>query len=139
MPTLSVPIHDTHGAVIELRIGKATPTGSRSDPGERVRVMLDTGAQRSSIDEEMARQLGLELIGNTEIVTPSTGDEAMPTRIYHAVLTLEHPDLHVRLPSTALVSAKIANQGVSLILGRDLLALFTIIWEGPERRCLVCA
>lgn len=130
MPTIPIPIHPTRGPIVQVRV--ASPKR-----GEMLDAMIDTGAERTSIDAEQARMLGLEEIGTTDVVTPSTGSDAVQRKMWRGNLTFEAGKFACDLQGVELVEADIANQGFSLLLGRDVLSKFIFLWDGPANRTTV--
>jgi predicted aspartyl protease len=127
MPNLLLPIHPTRGALLDVRVVAPSRT-------EILRALVDTGAERSSIDREQADMLGLEHVSRADVVTPSTGPEPKSVMVRRATLVLVADRFECKIPGVPLLEAELENQGFTLLLGRDILSRFHIHWDGPAKR-----
>jgi hypothetical protein len=126
MPSLLIPIHPDRGPIFEVHVVSSSKV-------ETLTALLDTGAERSSIDVNQARMLGLEKIGEADVVTPSTGKEAKKTNVYKSDLVITAGRFECEIPGVELLEAEIENQGFTLLLGRDILSRLHLIWDGPAK------
>lgn len=133
MPHISLRIDDRLGALIDVLVGSP---GLPSTNQRRRIACLDTGAEHSAIDQQLAREMGLEQVDATQLVTPSEpeGDRRM---IYEASLCIEAPGMISEAPSVRLTGVDLSNQGFSLLLGRDLLKKMIVVWNGPAQSAVV--
>jgi aspartyl protease len=114
-PARGVPlaIDERGGIVVPVRIGDTGPFN----------FILDTGASRSIVSDDLARQLGAPLVARSEVVT-SAGTE------WHGVVRLAGvsvADAWVELLlAPAVPAARLAalGRGVRGLLGQDFLSAF---------------
>lgn len=126
MPSLHIPIHPSRGPLFEVHVVSPSKV-------ETLTALIDTGAERSSIDSGQARMLGLERIGEADVVTPSTGADAKKTNVYKSDLVITAGRFECEIPGAELPEAEIENQGFTLLLGRDILSRLHLIWDGPAK------
>lgn len=126
MPSLPIPIHPDRGPLLQVHVVSPTRV-------ETLTALVDTGAERSSIDRNQARMLALETIGTADVVTPSTGPEAKKTNVYKSELVIQAGKFECEIPGIELLEAEIENQGFTLLLGRDVLSRLHLIWDGPAK------
>lgn len=93
---------------------------------EEYKAYLDTGAGRTLIPERDAVKLGLEYVGDTEIITGSGKDHI---KLYKATITFLNKDFSVLvlgrdLPEQAIVKA---------IVGRDILDKYKVCFNGMRK------
>lgn len=138
MPVIPVKIHETQGPLLDVMVGKVRRDPARGNSRRRCRALIDTGAEHSMIDQGLASELGLEIIGNSEVVTPSQPEPGTPTPIYAASLVFEHPLLDTELPTMRLRAGQLADQGFTLLIGRDLLNRFAFTYDGQAGTALLC-
>lgn len=130
MPLFQVPIHPTRGALCNVRVKSPTRT-------EELRALIDTGAERSMIDAEQARMLGLQEAGEADVVTPTTGGNAVKQKLRRANLVFVAGRFECVIPNVELVESELINQGFALLLGRDVLNKLTMIWDGGNKHVTV--
>ncbi|TMA57640.1 MAG: hypothetical protein E6J80_06080 [Deltaproteobacteria bacterium] len=90
-------------------------------------ALIDTGASLSAVDDEVVRTLGIAPVGQTQIHTAG-GIVARPL----------YP-MRFSFPGTALppitfrrvAGGALQSQGVVALLGRDMLANFILVYNGP--------
>ena len=95
-------------------------------PERRVRLLVDTGASRTSIRADVLADLGLESLRDVRVSTPAGQD--VPARRYQVRLTL--PGGHV-LGRCAVRDLPAGSRGVDGLLGRDVLATALLVADGP--------
>jgi hypothetical protein len=92
---------------------------------------LDTGASRTSIDVGIARKLKLIQVGDTYITTAG-GIIKSPTfliDIYFPNTTLS-PFINLEISSCNLHVINDVSPPFDILLGRDILARWNIVWNG---------
>jgi hypothetical protein len=96
--------------------------------------LIDTGASCSAIDATLARGMGLEPRGVTQIHTPSTGDAYETRNLYDVSFVLGHDQpaaLHLTL---SVIESGFASEGFLVLIGRDVLSRCTFTYHGPTGR-----
>ncbi len=99
-----------------------------------VTAHLDTGASITSIDIELAKKLNLIPTGPT-IVYTANGPAEMPSY----VIDLHFPNTNlmpfINLP---IGSCNLAGQNnFSILLGRDVMSRWNIVWNGPSSTVII--
>lgn len=134
MPYLSLHIDQRMGALMDVLVG--SPGIPCANQSRRI-FLLDCGAQHSAIDQQLAHELGLKAVDDTNLVTPSE-PEGERRMVYEASLCIEAPGMVSEAPSVRLTGAELSNQGFSGIIGRDLLGKLLVVWDGPAGTVRVC-
>lgn len=100
-----------------------------------VKALVDTGALRSHVDLSILSSLGLEMAGEIEVFTASTGmvPEKMGSYIIDLYFAGDRPgclakDLEV------IGSDKLAGLRVDMLLGRDILDRCLLVYDGLHHR-----
>lgn len=126
-----------HNIQIEVSTATAYALGQNS-PRKRITVWghFDTGASRTSIDHNLATHLGLISHGQSTGFTAS-GPSATPN------YTVDVSFLNTGLKSIANLEAGSCNlpfdldgdlsdpKNSGLLIGRDIMSLWNIVWHGP--------
>jgi predicted aspartyl protease len=111
----SVPLTiDAHGGVgVDVRVNGAGP----------FRFLLDTGAARTVIADDLAREVGAAAVARSEMVTSAGSDMRLVVRLASITMTPAARDgvLAVVLPAGALTPL---GRGVRGLLGQDFLSGF---------------
>jgi hypothetical protein len=95
----------------------------------RVRALLDTGASRTVVECRFLEDLGAEVTGTTRIHSSTTGDEPVPALMLAASLALAGDVLAADLE--VLAAADLGGLGIQVLLGRDILNLCLLHYDGP--------
>jgi hypothetical protein len=93
---------------------------------------LDTGASRTSIDVGVAHKLNLIQSGTTSIITAG-GIITAPTffvDLYFPNTNLS-PFINLEISSCNLHVVSSASPPFDILLGRDILSRWNIVWNGP--------
>ena len=102
------------------------------------RALIDTGANSSCIDPSVTSSLGLEPHGTVPAHTPSTGDHphlANQTDLSIIVPPAYRGDAPLVLGAvSALESRLLEHQNIHALIGRDVLARCTFLYEGAANR-----
>jgi Aspartyl protease len=99
-----------------------------------VNGLIDTGAEGTCIDPHIARDLGLSPVGQGLMLTPSTGDAPVPVNKYDIGILISATattEPHT-LPSLIVMESKIVNQGISVLIGRDILEGCLFVYDGQS-------
>lgn len=103
-------------------------------PSVRARLMIDTGAQKTVIDRQIAEQLGLSPIRFESMVGVSHVPEDCP--VYLMSMTIFVGDGTVNTPltfTTEMIGMKTPPipRHFAGLLGRDFFRFVTIVYDGP--------
>jgi hypothetical protein len=90
-------------------------------------ALIDTGASVCMIDEGILSSLQIPPLGATNIATPSGSAQQLT---YPASLSFPGTNLP-NVSFTDFVSGPLAAQGIIVLLGRDVLRDFVLIYNGP--------
>jgi hypothetical protein len=106
-----------------------------------VLALLDTGAERTCVDPTVVTRLGLPFSGTGLMGAPGVGvgpavlGGSILGASYEAGLVILHP---VTKPPSNLVvhelvvdELPLANFGIEAVIGRDVLALCILVYDGP--------
>jgi Aspartyl protease len=120
---------DKGGIVVEVRVNGAGP----------FKFMLDTGAARSLVAEDLAREVSAPIVAKSEVVTSAGSDVRLVARLQ----SLEMASATANdLLAPVLPAARLAQlgRGVRGLLGQDFLSAFNytldyrrgrLTWDGP--------
>jgi len=90
-------------------------------------ALFDTGASVTCVDDETARQLGLPIINMVSIASAS--HEASQHNVYPISLEILGPN--IIFESIYAVGGPLKAQGLVALIGRDVLRLCTLHYNGP--------
>jgi len=107
-------------------------------------AQVDTGASYTSIDINLAKHLNLLVMGQSESRTAS-GLQIMPNFAIDINFpnTKLSPFYNVRISSCKLGfdlsknSVTLADQNFGLLIGRDIMTRWNIIWNGPTSTVII--
>ena len=92
--------------------------------------LIDTGCSHTCVDYRALEYLGIPFIDFASVSTPG-GEEQM--RVYP--VKLEFPELGNFSHGFDRVSGvDVASQGIYVLIGRDLLANFSMQYDGPSKK-----
>ena len=102
----------------------------RSDEGRNSKsvngkVLFDTGASGTAIDQSVAQNLGLLIIGPTKLNTPSHSN--VPSLEYEGKIVIDGHPFHLE---RAVGAPVLETQGVLALIGRDILSLGKLEYDG---------
>ena len=89
--------------------------------------LLDSGASNTCIDEEAAQKLQLPVIDVGSMCSASHAK--IPSNIYPIQFSVVGFPIQLQSPRT--MGAALKEQGLLLLIGRDLLAHCTLFYNGP--------
>lgn len=102
-----------------------------SGPAPRIRVagsvLVDTGALASCVDCRAAEQAGLSVVGEGRMGSATHPNEVVP--IYAGRLRVRD---FVDIDLMGAYGANLDHQGLIALIGRDVLRLWTVVYNGPE-------
>jgi predicted aspartyl protease len=125
----AIPIQLT----IAQNMAKALAEQGKSVPTKQGMALIDTGASRSAIDEDVAKELGLPIVNVGKMTSAS--HEQHPCNLYPVQFSIP-PAITFQSPQT--MGAKIAPQGYIAIIGRDFLAKCVFIYNGGAGTVTLC-
>lgn len=121
-PTIPVAIGITaaHAAVLE-RQGQTPP------PAITGRALIDTGASLCMVDESVIGRLGIPAYGYQKIAG-ATGSSTLAT--YPASLAFPGTPIP-NITFTDFVGSPLAQLGILVLIGRNVLTSFVLVYNGP--------
>lgn len=134
MPVILMQVREPGGPLLPTLVGHPSDDGSQPMAQRERLGLVDTGAGSSFIDASLAAEMGLEPVESTSVVTPSTAT-GKPSVVYEVSLCVRHPAMETLLRRVRVIEAELAPQGFSLILGRDSLQHFLVIYNGTTGVC----
>lgn len=128
MPSISIPFSRELGPVVDIYIGvtkareQALANAGLPTPSILpIRMLIDTGATSSCIDESVIRPLGLAPTGIVPVMTPTTGAHPAEMFQYDVRLFLGAP-LYKFFDALPVTACHLIPHGIQGLLGRDVLA-----------------
>ena len=123
------------------RLAALVEAGERPPDPVSGRALIDTGASSSCVDPSVTGGLGLEPHGRTLVHTPSTGDQphaANQTDLSIIIPPAYRGDAPLILGTVlALESRLLDHQSIHALIGRDVLARCTFLYEGAANRFML--
>jgi len=111
---------------IEQNAAKALLAQGKSVPSKAGWAMIDTGASNTCIDDQVAKELGLPVIDVGSM--QSASHEKHPCNVYPVQIVTQV----VTLNSPRTMGANLAKQGLLVLIGRDVLAVCNLFYNGPS-------
>ena len=110
-----------------------TQQGKSAPPPEVGLALIDTGASNTCIDDEAAKKMGLPVI---DVGTMSSASHA-ETQWNIYPIQIEIPGFPIRFQAPRAMGAALKEQGLLLLLGRDMLARATLFYNGAAGQLTV--
>lgn len=90
-------------------------------------ALIDTGASRTCVDRQAIQDLAIPQIGVERVYTPQGSEEQYkyPARISFPGTPLPAVEF------SSVFGAQLREQGLVALIGRDLLSLFVLTYNGP--------
>lgn len=88
--------------------------------------MIDTGATGTCIDEQAAQELGLPVIDVAKMTSATHADQQC--NVYPVQINIPPA---ITLNSLRTVGAALAPQGLLVLIGRDVLRVCSMFYNGP--------
>lgn len=110
--------------------GRAVP------PSIRLQLLIDTGADTTTVAEMHMRSLGLSPRGIAPVRTITTDASGAECNTYDASLSLDAPTFGDRphiLTAMEVLAQPFHNEGIDGVLGRDVLKTVLLTVDGPRR------
>ncbi|MDR3000534.1 MAG: retroviral-like aspartic protease family protein [Fibromonadaceae bacterium] len=92
-----------------------------------LKALIDTGASCSALSSAVIKQLALEPVGESLMNTPS--HSKVPCKIFDIRMIM--PD-NVRVKSVLVIEAPLEGQNIQCLIGRDILGLGILVYNGQE-------
>ncbi|MCL5611679.1 MAG: retroviral-like aspartic protease family protein [Chloroflexi bacterium] len=89
-------------------------------------ALIDTGATSTCIDEVIARQLNLPAI---DVITIASASHANSKQNVYPAL-IEVIGIAIKFNALRAIGVPLANQGIQVLIGRDLLQHCTLFYNG---------
>jgi hypothetical protein len=132
------------GAVVEIEIGVGQPQrqnlrrAGRPIPAPiRLRAPLDSGAQCTFAEPTLLQPLALEFAGANYTNAPGLGGLSLHPQS-EASLTILHPSgaraRHLTIDPLPILELPVGAMGYEAVIGRDVLALCVLVFDGPTGR-----
>ena len=107
-------------------------SGQLAPPAIPVDALVDTGASCTCVDPAVLQKLGIPPSGQTSVLTPSTGNQAVSADQYDVSLVIlatnqQPPLAHAAIP---VVASELSGQGFQMLLGRDVLRGCLLTYDG---------
>jgi predicted aspartyl protease len=129
-PPVPLAIDGHGGIVVDVRINAAGP----------FKFVLDTGAARTIVSDDLARELAAPVVAKSEVVTSAGSDMRFVVRL--ATIALASAEVHAVL-APVLPAANLAQLGLGVrgLLGQDFLSAFNytldyrrarLVWDEPS-------
>jgi hypothetical protein len=94
-------------------------------------ALIDTGASRTCVDDDVIRKLKINPIGEAKTTTAAG---VRQNRLYPAHLNFPTAKMHIEFSSVIGVDLKMQkfnNQAIIALLGRDVLSSMLFVYNGP--------
>ena len=132
MPDLAVS-----GPFLQIAVGPSrelitafTPLGFRLSSPQRVTALIDTGAYATVLSPDVVASLHIQPVGTAPINTPSTTTPLQCDR-YH--INVYFDDDFV-VENVFAVEAPMGGAQYQCLIGRDILRLATLLYNGPQNQ-----
>lgn len=102
-----------------------------------VQLLVDTGADTTTIAEMHMRSLQIESTGDSPVRTITTGVSGQTCRVYPAGLRIASKSFGDRpheIGALEVLGRDFHNEGIDGLLGRDVLSTVQFTLDGPRRR-----
>ena len=140
MPSLTITI-GPDGPIVDVGIAISGPrqtamraAGINVPMPVMTRALLDTGASCTAIDSTVITKLGLQPTGTTLLHTPSTGTVPKICNQFDVAIGIwMNPDIHVPGLLIPVLEADFSQQSIDALIGRDILNLSTMIYNGQAK------
>jgi len=124
--SLTIPI-DQFGAVVACMV---RPVGDKGQAFE-ASGYLDTGASDTSIDPPFLDNFGYVPVDSSSFHAP--GAEKRPAKVYDVEIALVLPDGRCGdWKRLRILGVSVMKSGCNVALGRDFLASFRLLYDGPN-------
>ena len=130
MPELSLPVRAHRGAAVKVLVRSRTNPSVFAGP---LAAYLDTGASVTVLDPGVIAALGLEPVAAAGLHVLGR-DEVSHHGVYEVEVCLAADEGPAVWVSVAALEGPVNPKGTAAALGRDFLARFTLVYNGPAGR-----
>ncbi len=141
MPTLTLALDHAGCPVIDLYVGvsaaaRAALYEDRRPPASLLlRALVDTGASQTVVEGRYLEELGLDVTGDRLLQSVTTGTHPVVAKVYAVSLDLAGDVTGGLAADLEVVAVEdLSGLGVQALLGRDVLNLCRLHYDGPGRR-----
>lgn len=146
MPSLTLSVSPL-GPLIEVVIFPSAPrqaaltqNGQQLPQPQKGTFLIDTGASGTCIDPGVLQPLGIPATGSTQVHTPSTNGAPHVCSMYDVMLLIPNgaakpPYILEAIP---VMETGLRSQGIDGLLGRDVLAHCTLVFNGADGFYTLC-
>jgi predicted aspartyl protease len=122
-PAVPIAVDDRGGIVVDVRVNGDGP----------FKFLLDTGASRSIVSDELARHLGAPVVAKSEVVTSAGSTMHLVVRLASVELPFARA---TALAAPVIPAARLLmlGRGVRGLLGQDFLSAFNYTLDYRRRR-----
>jgi predicted aspartyl protease len=100
-----------------------------------VTLIIDTGADSTMLSSQLMRSLGIEPTGQTRLLTSGSKGVPEPCNVYDIQLEIANRTQPTwRIPALEVLALPLENQGTDGMLGRDVLRLGILHYDGPRNQ-----
>lgn len=133
-------IVEPDGPIINVQVAISAPrkaallaAGQLVSASMVARLLIDTGASMTSIDDKFVQGLLLQPTGSIQMHTPSTGDASIPVSTYDVELHFNGfgGSAHT-FPSMGVIGCDFSGQNIDGLFGRDALRQSRLHYSGPD-------
>jgi hypothetical protein len=105
----------------------------------RLELLVDTGADTTTLNEMHMRSLGIPVRGATEVRGVTTDAEATECNTYDVSFALINAvgDPNLILPALEVIGRPFHNEMIDGLIGRDVLGSVVFTLEGPNRQFVI--
>jgi hypothetical protein len=141
MPVLTLAVDPFgYGPIVDLYVGVGAARraalrehGRPVPPPQQIRALIDTGARISCVEQSAILALGLDPTGEVSMHTASTGRQAITALTYHVDISLAGEATGTLDPDLEIVAVgDLSGIRVGMLLGRDLLDRYFLVYNGPK-------
>ena len=134
------------GPIVHAWIGASAPLQSllrrqeHSVPQRiRLELLIDTGADTTTLNEMHMRSLGIPVRGATDVRGITTDVDATECNTYDVEFELINVvgDKGLLLPAIEVIGRPFHNEMIDGLIGRDVLGSVVFTLEGPNRQFIV--
>lgn len=133
------------GAVITVYVGVSNPYRNLLQSQNlavpqpvSVELQVDTGCAQTMIDNWVAAALNLPVRGWQTMLTPSTGRNGVNVPLHDVSIVLPGGrNQRLALSAWRVTTADFSAQGISGLLGRDILERGRLFYSGPDAGCFL--